>query len=158
MNIVFFCHYYLPEGNAPATRVSSLAKRWVAAGHNVTVVTSVPNVPHGRVYQGYRNRIWPQREEIDGVNVIRIWTLIAPNKGTLLRIANYVSYLVSAFLYAIFLPRPDILIATSPQFFCGWAGVLYACWLKLVRIGRRKTPSSLRLETFGRSPSVQLMR
>jgi colanic acid biosynthesis glycosyl transferase WcaI len=124
MKIVYFSHYYPPEGNAPATRVSALARRWVKAGHEVTVITGVPNVPDGVVYPGYRNRLWPQASVVDGVRVIRVWTSIAPNKGTLRRIVNYVSYMLSAFLWAVVRPRPDVMIATSPQFFCGWTGVL----------------------------------
>lgn len=123
MNILFLTHYYTPEGNAPATRVSALAERWVNMGHNVTVMTCAPNVPNGVVYDGHRNK-WTVREDINGVHVIRIWTYIAANKGTIRRILNYVSYMHSAFIHGIFLPKPDIMIATSPQFFCGWAGVL----------------------------------
>lgn len=123
MKILFLTHYYLPEGNAPASRVSALAKRWVEQGHNVTVITSAPNVPDGIVYDGYKNR-WTSEEVIDGVKVIRIWTYIAPNKGTIKRILNYVSYMFSAFIHCLFMKKPDVMIATSPQFFCGWAGVL----------------------------------
>ncbi len=123
MKILFLTHYYLPEGNAPASRVSSLAERWVAAGHEVTVITSAPNVPNGIVYPGYRNR-WCQTETIHGVKVVRVWTYIAANKGIFLRICNYVSYMFSAFWRGLRLLKPDIMIATSPQFFCGWAGVL----------------------------------
>lgn len=123
MKILFLTHYYLPEGNAPASRVSALAKRWVEQGHDVTVVTSAPNVPNGVVYEGYKNR-WTYEEVMDGVKVIRIWTYIAPNKGTIKRILNYVSYMFSAFIHCLFMKKPDVMIATSPQFFCGWAGVL----------------------------------
>jgi len=45
------------------------------------------------------------------------------------RIANYVSYMLSAVLASLRLTRPDVIVATSPQFFCGWAGVLVS-WLK----------------------------
>lgn len=124
MKILFLSHYYPPEGNAPASRVSALAERWAAEGCEVTVVTGVPNVPDGVVYPGYRNRWLPQVETVNGVKVVRVWTYIAPNKGTVRRIANYLSYCWSAFGYNLCAKRPDVLIATSPQFFCGWAGVL----------------------------------
>lgn len=123
MKILFLTHYYPPEGNAPASRVSALAERWAAIGHDVTVLTGAPNVPDGVVYPGYRNR-WKQTENINGVKVVRVWTYIAPNRGTIRRIANYVSFMFSAFWRGLCLKRPDVLIATSPQFFCGWAGVL----------------------------------
>jgi glycosyltransferase involved in cell wall biosynthesis len=122
-NILFLTHYFTPEGNAPASRVHEMCKRWVREGRRVTVITCAPNVPEGRVYEGYRNRL-TQTEIIDGIRVIRVWTFIAANKGTVLRMVNYVSYMFSAALRALFLERPDVIIATSPQLFCGWAGVI----------------------------------
>jgi len=123
MRILFLSHYFAPEGNAPASRTYENCKRWVREGHRVTVVTCAPNMPSGVVYPGYRNR-WRQTETIDGIEVVRVWTYIAANRGTTRRILNYLSYLFSATLCALFLPRPDVVIATSPQFFCGWTGVL----------------------------------
>jgi len=123
MRILFLTHYFAPEGNAPANRVYEMTRRWVRAGHEVTVLTCAPNVPAGVVYDGYRNR-WFQRESIEGVDTCRVWTYLAANRGTVRRIGNYLSYLGSALLALPRVPRPDVVIATSPQFFCGWAGVL----------------------------------
>jgi glycosyltransferase involved in cell wall biosynthesis len=122
MRILFLTHYFHPEGNAPATRVYELSRRWVKQGFDVDVVTGVPNVPNGVVYPGYRNR-WRSREVVEGVETLRVWTYLAPNKGTVRRIANYLSFLVTGTLGGLFARRPDVVIATSPQFFCGWAGV-----------------------------------
>lgn len=130
MQILFFSHYFHPEGNAPASRTYENCKRWVRAGHDVTVITCTPNVPNGVVYEGYRNRL-RHREMIDGVEVIRVWTYIAANKGTLRRIMNYVSYMFNAVFSTMFIKRPNVIIATSPQFFCGWAGLIIS---KLRRI------------------------
>ena len=127
MKILFFSHYYTPEGNAPATRVSALCERWVKAGHDVTVVTCPPNVPNGVVYDGYRNeRI---SEVINGVKVERVKLYIAANKGAVKRMFNFVSYFLKALIAALRLPTPDVVIATSPQIFCGYAGV----WYKRIR-------------------------
>lgn len=123
MRIQFYTHYFPPEGNAPASRTHANCRRWVRAGHSVRVITCAPNVPDGRVYAGYRNRLF-QREMIDGIEVIRVWTFIAANEGTFLRIANYVSYMISAVFFTLFMRRPDVIVATSPQFFCGWAGLI----------------------------------
>lgn len=121
--VLFLTHYFPPEGNAPASRVHEMCKRWVAAGHEVTVITCAPNHPAGKIYPGYRN--WPvQQEFIDGIRVLRVWTFLAANKGKRRRAINFVSYMMTAFAVAIYLRRPDVLIATSPQFFCGWAGVM----------------------------------
>ena len=129
MKILFFSHYFPPEVNAPASRTFDHCARWVREGHDVTVVTCAPNCPDGVLFPGYRNRLKPQLETIDGIRVIRTWTYLAANSGTARRIANYVSYMVSATLTSLRVARPDVIIATSPQFFCGWAGV-FASWLK----------------------------
>jgi glycosyltransferase involved in cell wall biosynthesis len=123
MKILFFCHYFPPEVNAPASRTYENAKRWVRAGHEVTVITSAPNAPRGELFAGYRNRL-RSVEIVDGIRVVRVWTYIAANKGTWRRILNYLSYMIFAFLAAQVEKRPDVMVATSPQFFCGWAGVL----------------------------------
>ncbi len=123
MRILFLSHYFFPEGNAPATRVHELGRRWARMGHEVTVVTCAPNVPRGVVYAGYANRLY-QREVVDGVDVRRVWTHLAANEGSVRRIANYVSFLLTGTLAALAAPRPDVLVATSPQFFCGLAGGL----------------------------------
>lgn len=123
MKILFFSHYYTPEGNAPATRVSALCERWVKAGHDVTVVTCPPNVPNGIVYDGYANR--RTSEVINGVKVERVKLYIAANKGAVKRMFNFVTYFVKSLLAALRLPKPDVVIATSPQIFCGYVGVWY---------------------------------
>ncbi|NOZ39947.1 MAG: glycosyltransferase family 4 protein [Planctomycetes bacterium] len=131
MRILFFSHYFPPEVNAPANRTFEHCRRWAAAGHDVTVVTCVPNCPDGVAYEGYRSRFRQQEEMVDGIRVVRVWTFLARNAKSNRRIANYVSYLVSAVWTALWLKKPDIVVATSPQFFCGWAGV-WAARLKRV--------------------------
>jgi glycosyltransferase involved in cell wall biosynthesis len=96
----------------------------------VTVITGVPNVPDGVVYAGYHNG-WMQRERVKGVDVIRVWTYLAANKGTLRRILNYVSFMLTALRAGLFAQRPNVVIATSPQFFCGWAGVFLSALRRL---------------------------
>jgi glycosyltransferase involved in cell wall biosynthesis len=128
MRVLFLTHYFHPEGNAPGTRVYELCRRWVAMGHDVTVITGVPNVPDGVAYEGYENKCF-QRERVDGIETIRVWTYLAANEGTTRRILNYLSLMFTATVAALFVRKPDLVIATSPQFFCGWAGV----WVSRLR-------------------------
>ncbi|HEX4695908.1 glycosyltransferase family 4 protein [Sphingomonas sp.] len=130
MRILALSHYYPPEVNAPASRLSEHAHVWREAGHEVTVVTCAPNHPAGALYPGYRNRLW-QEETIDGIRVIRLWTWLAPNEGFVRRIANYVSYMLSVLVWMWRFPKADMVMSTSPQFFCGLAG-----WL----LKRRRCP------------------
>lgn len=116
MRILFLTDNFAPEVNAPASRTFEHCREWAARGHGVTVVTGVPNFPSGRVMAGYNNRLW-QRETMDGVDVIRVWTFIARNEGFALRILDYVSYMITAAIAGLFVRRPDVIVATSPQFF-----------------------------------------
>ena len=114
--ILFLTDNFPPETNAPASRTYEHTKRWVAAGYRVCVVTTAPNFPEGVVHDGYRNRIW-HTEEMDGIDVIRLWTYITANEGVLRRTADYLSFMLAAVVAAPFLPRADVIVATSPQFF-----------------------------------------
>jgi colanic acid biosynthesis glycosyl transferase WcaI len=109
--------------NAPANRLHEHARQWVADGHQVTVITGVPNHPAGRLFPGYENR-WLQEEVVDGIRVLRTWMYLTPNKGFARRIASYVLFMITATLASFRAGSPDVVVATSPQFFCGLAGMV----------------------------------
>ena len=121
MHILFLSDNFPPETNAPATRGHEHARRWVQAGHRVTVITCAPNFPDGKVHAGYSNR-WHQRETIDGIEVVRVKSFIAANKGFGARILDYVSFMLTSTVAGAFVERPDVVLATSPQFFCAVGG------------------------------------
>lgn len=121
MHILFLSDNFPPEVNAPATRTYEHCRVWAAAGHRVTVITCAPNFPKGEVFPGYRNRLW-QREQMDGIDVIRVWTYITANEGFLRRTLDYVSFMIFAIPAALLVSNVDILVTTSPQFFCPCAG------------------------------------
>lgn len=121
MKILFLSHYFPPEVNAPASRTFEHCRLWVQQGHEVTVVTCVPNHPHGCIFPGYQNRLYA-REERDGIQVVRVLTYATANEGMFKRTWNYMLFMVVATLVAPFLRRADVVITTSPQFFNGLAG------------------------------------
>lgn len=123
MRILFLTENFPPEVNAAATRVYERALYWVKWGHDVTVLTSAPNFPEGKLFPGYANR-WRQREIVDGIEVIRVKTYMTANQGVVLRTLDFMSFMASAFVQGLLVKRPDIVVATSPQFFAavgGWA-------------------------------------
>lgn len=122
MHILFLTHYFPPEVNAPASRTFESARRWVRDGHQVTVLTCVPNHPSGIVYPGYSNRRLWRWDEREGIRILRVFTLLSANKGVLRRMFNFLSYFVSAVLLCGLARHVDLVVSTSPQFFCGLAG------------------------------------
>ena len=123
MHILFLTDNFPPEVNAPASRTMEHCREWARQGHKVTVITCAPNFPSGKVFAGYRNRLWHQ-ETMEGVEVVRIWTYITANEGFLRRTLDYVSFMFAAFLAAPFVRDADVVVATSPQFFTACAGYL----------------------------------
>ena len=82
MRILFLTDNFPPEVNAPATRTFEHVRQWVKMGHEVTVITSVPNFPFGIVFDGYKNE-WITKTKQNGINVWRVKTYISPNEGFL---------------------------------------------------------------------------
>jgi len=78
------------------------------------------------VFPGYKNRL-VQKEVIDGVKVIRVWSYIAANEGFFKRTIDYVSFSVSAFIAGLFV-KTDLIVATSPQFFTALSGRTLSFW------------------------------
>ena len=123
MRILFLTENFPPETNAAATRVFERAVYWLEAGHSVTVITQAPNFPHGKVYQGYSNR-WHQTETREGIRVVRVKTFMSANQGVVRRTLDFISFMVTGVAAGLAEPRPDVVIATSPQFFSAVGGWL----------------------------------
>lgn len=121
MHILFLTDNFPPEGNAPATRTYEHAVCWVNKGHKVTVITCAPNFPEGKVFDGFKNKLYDV-SDIDGIHVVRVKTFITANEGFVKRILDYMSFMVTGFLAGLFQKKPDIIVATSPQFFTAFAG------------------------------------
>ena len=116
MHILFLTDNFPPEGNAPASRTFEHAREWVKLGQSVTVVTGVPNFPEGKIFPGYKNKIY-QVEEIEGINVIRVITYISANEGIFKRTLDFLSFMVISFFAGLFVKKVDVVVGTSPQFF-----------------------------------------
>ena len=164
MKILYVSQYFPPEMGAPAARVSELARHWVKAGHQVTVLTGFPNHPTGIVAPEYRAKLRRLvcRERIDGIDIVRTWLFPCPNRKAHERLLNYLSFVLSSCITGIFLRRPDVVIATSPQLFVGLTG-RWLGWIKRVPFVlevRDLWPESITASGMGRDTdlSIRLLR
>jgi len=133
VKLIILTQYYPPEHGAPQNRLHDLARRAVAAGHGVRVLTALPNYPQGKVFPGYRGRL-AVREEIDGVGVVRSWIFASKNKGVPSQLCVYFSFVFSSLLVGLFrLGRADFLICESPPLFLGFTALLLSV-LKRARL------------------------
>ena len=124
MRITFLCQYFPPEMGAPSARTFEHARRWAELGHEVTVVTGFPNHPTGIIRPEYRGQ-WVKREQVEGIDLLRTWVYCAANKGFFRRVLNFFSFFFSSLILgALMTGRPDVVIGTSPQFFCAVSAYL----------------------------------
>lgn len=128
MRILLLTQYFPPETGAAQLRLEDLARRLSSFGHEVTVLTSVPNYPRGRIFEGYRRRILVE-EKRGGVRILRTWAYASQSRGFLRRLLNYFSFAFLAVLAGIFFGgKQDLLIVESPPLFLGISGSILSYW------------------------------
>ncbi len=130
MRILYLSQYFPPEVGATQTRAYEMARGLVQAGHQVTMVTEVPNHPSGIIPPAYRGK-WFERSTLDGIDVLRVWVKASPVKSFRSRMAFYLTYMADGALVGALKARGpfDVVFATSPPLFVGGAG-LALHWLK----------------------------
>lgn len=133
MKILFFTDHFAPEISAPGIHIYERCKLWVEDGHEVTVITNFPNYPLGKIYDGYKNK-FKTSEILDGINVIRVCTYMAENKGTFKRTLDYISYTFSSFINSLFLPKPDIVFSSSPHIFVPISAIFFSLIKKIPHV------------------------
>lgn len=105
MKILLVTQWCPPE---PAKLLTDMAQSAMAAGHEITLLTGFPNYPMGKLYPGYRIRLW-QREIIDGIPVIRVPLYPEHSRSAWRRVVNYMSFALSAALLGPWLvPKVDV--------------------------------------------------
>lgn len=124
MKILFLTQYFPPETGAAQNRLSDLASRLADAGHSVTVLTALPSYPTGRIFDGYRGRLWV-KENQNGVKVVRTWLYTTKKKGFVPRVLNYFCFSIIAFFGGLVTARGiDAIFVESPPLFVGVTGYL----------------------------------
>jgi len=121
VRILLLTQWFEPE---PTFKGLTFAKALRDAGIDVEVLTGFPNYPIGRLYPGYRIKII-QHEEIQGIKVTRVPLYPSHDRSVLRRIANYLSFAISAFIYGVFFARRvDVIYAYHPPLSVGAVAVV----------------------------------
>jgi colanic acid biosynthesis glycosyl transferase WcaI len=106
MRILFLTQWFQPE---PSFKGLPFAKVLQDKGNEVEVLTGFPNYPGGKIYSNYRLRFF-QRETMEGIRVHRVALYPSHDKSAIRRIANYISFSISALMIGPWLIRkPDII-------------------------------------------------
>jgi len=126
MRFLILTQYFPPEIGAPQTRLAAFARELMASGHDVEIVTAMPNHLHGSVFAAYRRKFYC-RERWNGARIHRTWIFAAGGTG-LLRLLSYLSFSLSSLVGIALARRPTYVFVESPPLFLGvsgWFGALF---------------------------------
>jgi Sugar transferases involved in lipopolysaccharide synthesis len=123
--VLLLSQWFDPE---PTFKGVLFAKELQRLGYEVTVLTGFPNYPGGELYRGYRVR-WRQNEVIEGVPVLRVPLYPSHDSSAKRRVANYVSFAMSAAIAVIFIRRPDVAYIYHPPATVGIPALILK-WLR----------------------------
>ena len=122
MRILFLTQYCPPEVGAPQNRIFEFAKKLKEFGHEVTILTALPNYPRGEIFEEYRGKK-VVLEEIEGIKIVRTSIYATKSKSFTKRLRNYLSFTFSSVLQgAKHIEKQDFIITESPPLFLGWSG------------------------------------
>ena len=132
MRILFITQYFAPETEIGGIRILEIASRLQAMGHEIAILTGLPNYPSGRLFETYRRKAWrgTWTETVNGLKVTRVPLFPSHDKQTLPRLLNYFSFLFTSAARSLFMNRPDVVVCTSPPLTVG-----IAAWLAAKRFG-----------------------
>ena len=137
--ILLITDNFMPETNASATRAWAHTRVWVEKGYKVKVLTTAPNYPFGKVYEGYSNKVFSKTFDC-GVEIFRVWSFISENKGFFLRVLDF--YFFLGLLHLLQGYSLNQIKSLPPLNFLS----LYQLWLSVFS---KEHLGSWKLETYG---------
>ena len=130
MRILIYSYNYYPEPIGIAPLMTELAEGLAKRGHEVRVITAMPNYPQREIYEQYRGKLY-ETEERNGVTIQRSYVWVKPKPSLLDRIFLDSSFVCTSFFQALRGLRPDLVLLTvpplpvcAPAALLGW---LYNC-------------------------------
>lgn len=119
MRIVFITQWFPPEHAPIGYMILELSQALVLEGHDVTIITSFPNHPTGKVYPGYKVSGYQKSNEF-GVNILRVYQFISENRSLLFRAFGYLSFTLSACVALLRLRKFNVIFSLTQPLFLGF--------------------------------------
>ena len=126
MRFLFLTQYFPPEIGAAQIRLAAVAKTLIAQGHEVEIVTALPNYPTGKIFPEFQGKFY-QYENWQGMSIHRVWTYVAMGAG-MKRLLNYFSFVFTAFYGLSKAQKPDYIFVESPPLFLSLTAWVASRW------------------------------
>lgn len=126
--ILLLSQYFWPE----TFGINQLARALTSRGEQVTVLTGKPNYPEGKIFPGYT--AWgTQREKFADSEIFRVPLFPRGRSSSVLLALNYLSFVISAYLFAPILLRGrrfDAMLVYAPSPLLQALPAVFLAWLK----------------------------
>ncbi len=126
--ILVISNYFPPEKGAASNRIFNMVNSIQKLdGATVDVLCPIPNYPEGKIFEGYRGKLF-LKEIISDINVFRIWTYASNSKNALLRLISMVSFGLGIWLLLpkfLFSKYDKVVIQSPPIISAYFASVLF---------------------------------
>jgi colanic acid biosynthesis glycosyl transferase WcaI len=134
LKILYLSQYFLPEVGATQIRAFEMAAGLIKAGHQVTMITEMPNHPQGIIFTGFKGKLF-DRAVLDNIEIVRVWVRASPKKNFINRLIFYLSYMLMAVAGGLYIARKkyDMIYATSPPLTVGGAALMLS-YLRKIRM------------------------
>ena len=124
MRILYITQYFYPEVGATTNRALANVKYLSEKGHDVTVLTEMPNHPKGIIFNGYKGKIF-MTETMESFKIKRVWVYTSKKKTFVTRLLFYFSFMFMGILSSVVNWRKyDVVYVTSPPLFVGPIGIV----------------------------------
>lgn len=102
-----------PEPVVSAQTSAQIAEALVLGGHTVTVVTTFPNRPAGKLFPGFSRRLWQRDVSASGIEIIRCFATLSPTSRLLSRLMENLTFGLSSGWHVLTMRRPDVIYANT---------------------------------------------
>ncbi|QLE45270.1 colanic acid biosynthesis glycosyltransferase WcaI (plasmid) [Nostoc sp. C052] len=127
MHILIYSYNYHPEPIGIAPLMTELAEGLVRRGHEVRVITGMPNYPQRKIYDEYRGK-WYVNEQKNGVTIQRSYLRIKSKPNLLDRLLLELSFVFTSLPQVFKGKRPEVIILTVPPLFATLPATIFS-WL-----------------------------
>ena len=125
MNILLITQYFPPEIGAAASRWGDYVNLLIKKGHKVTVLCEMPNYPYGKLFKGYKTRLYKEEKVSENLSVIRSGVWVNNRLTSFKIIGNYLSFAIIGMINVLKIKKHDIIIISSPPLFVGLISIIF---------------------------------
>ena len=123
MRVLIVSCVFPPEPVVSSQTSVQVVQALIERGHDVTVITTFPNRPAGRLYSGFSRKLFQREHDAAGFDLVRCFSFLSSNSGMVDRFLENISFGFTGSWAALTSFRPDVIYANTWPIFA--TGILF---------------------------------